>query len=209
MKYNELNDAAKETACEDHRYINTEYGDWDKYYISTFQAELQSLGFEDSAIWWSGFSFKGDGACFDCYCNTEMLFLLYAQTAAERAKKAQTAAWIDSGDAALLRHFDWLCDIFGDYLSLKINHKGPGMYNHENTRYLSGEWSWGRLYDDFKILNMVLDSFLEWAEDFRKDRCRDIYRRLEAAHDFLIKDQAIGETLEDIGTEFNAYGEEL
>jgi len=206
MKYNELNDEAKQTACEDHRYINTEHGEWDEYYISTFQAELQSLGFEDSAIWWSGFSSKGDGACFDCHCNTEVLFLIYAQ---EVVEKAQMDAWIDSGDAALLRHFDWLCDIFGDYLNLQINREGAwNHYNHENTRSLSGEWSWGRLYD-FKIVDMVLDSFLEWAEDFRKDRCRDIYRRLEAAHDFLNEDQAVGETLEAIGTEFNAYGEEL
>jgi len=58
-------------------------------------------------------------------------------------------------------------------------------------------------------VNIVLDSFRKWAEDFRKDRCRDIYRRLEAAHDFLIEDQAVGETLEAIGTEFNAYGEAL
>lgn len=65
LTFNELNEAIQKTIIENFRDINvdTEYNEplFDKW-----KETLESMGFENPKILYSGFGSQGDGACFTC-----------------------------------------------------------------------------------------------------------------------------------------------
>ena len=64
MKYNELDDSAKEEAREWMRECVNSDNYWSESVIEDWKQILDYLGFYDIDIFWSGFWSQGDGACF-------------------------------------------------------------------------------------------------------------------------------------------------
>lgn len=69
-QFNELTEQAKQKAIEKNRDINVDY-DWYSYTIDEMKSTLQDKGFEDAAIYFSGFYSQGDVLCFDAKVNVE------------------------------------------------------------------------------------------------------------------------------------------
>lgn len=63
-KFDELPEEVKTKALALYRNINVEH-DWYDYTIEEFKTKLDSLGFINSKVYFTGFWSQGDGACFD------------------------------------------------------------------------------------------------------------------------------------------------
>lgn len=64
LKFNELNDDQKKKVLDNLRNINVDHDEWNDFLIEDFKTKLESLGFIDIKVYWSGFWSQGDGASF-------------------------------------------------------------------------------------------------------------------------------------------------
>lgn len=63
LKFEELNEKQRAKVLDDYRDINVDY-DWYDFLIEEYTEKLESLGYENIKIEFSGFYSQGDGACF-------------------------------------------------------------------------------------------------------------------------------------------------
>ncbi|MCP4994054.1 MAG: hypothetical protein GY934_09780 [Gammaproteobacteria bacterium] len=212
MLFHELDDVAKETAIEGDRDINLYDNEWAEPLLEQTKEDLAALGFEEAELWWSANSCKGDGACFDASCDSELLFWQYAQEvrllAAGHVANFGGVDLMDRAQLAVLMHADQLAEIFSNEFHFTIEQNSFAThYNHSATRTATGEWYGSSLYD-FKILDEIAEAFIVFVEDLRKDESDKLYRALVEQVDYLYSDDAVGETLGAIEKQFNVYGEE-
>lgn len=62
-KFNELPEEAKTKVLENYRDINTDY-EWYDMEFDYWKSELETLGYLNAKIYFTGFCSQGDGACF-------------------------------------------------------------------------------------------------------------------------------------------------
>ena len=71
-KFNELNDEQKEKVVHNLRDINVDY-DWSQWTIKDETIRLETLGYNNAEIFFSGFWSQGDGASFTATGDIEKL----------------------------------------------------------------------------------------------------------------------------------------
>lgn len=206
FKFNELSDDAKENARQDYRVNGFSYDWWDCVYEdAAIIAELFGLDiktrtenlsngkklFNQIAIYFSGFSSQGDGACYEGSYSYKKGGL----------KAVKEYAPVDEKLHAIVKQLQDLQRRYFYKITAKTKHQGH--YSHEYCMYIDAEHENPKAYgsdylpvSDHDALTDILRSFAKW-----------IYKQLEAEFDGLNTDEAIDETIEANDWEFYANGE--
>lgn len=212
--FDELSDHLKEEAIEANRDINV-YDDWHENVIEEFHQDLSKMGVEEVDVQYSGFYSQGDGASFTGKVVDTKLFLTktlgMTQYSNEELDELPTAVKEKVKE-------------FIDLLLIAFNRKYGSRYYHEKTCQ-ADTWceilhnvGYDEEYPDGKIhftdrvltgepivfmdLEQEVAKIDDAAEEWRSNQCRELYRSLENEYDYLRSDEAIAETLESNGTEF-------
>lgn len=186
-KFEELDAKTQAKVLDNNRDFNVDH-EWYEFTLEDFREKLESLGFRDAKIYFSGFCSQGDGACFDVKsCDVvKLIEALKERSNNYNLFKKYITKIANCGHIALSTR--------------KVNYH----YSHENTRKIDLDTS---LPSHLNRLNKVLDLFAEEVESLRYDLCREIYKTLEKEYDYLTSDEAIKESLEANDIEFHANGQ--
>ncbi|KKN14036.1 hypothetical protein LCGC14_1000320 [marine sediment metagenome] len=188
-KFDELSDEAKQTALDGLRENCHDYEWWD--YIFEDAKEIGKLvGIDIDNIYFSGFSSKGDGACFEgnygYKTGSVKAVLQYAPQ-----------------DEELHRITEELLALQKKCLyQIRASVKQSGHYNHRFCTDFSV---------DFESHATGIDYYNKGVEEAIIEVLRDymhwIYKQLETQNDYMMSDEAIKETIEANKYEFIVDGE--
>lgn len=200
-QFDELEDRAKERARDWYRQGALDYDWWDAVYDDASQCAT-ILGIDlnqkpvklmsgatryDAAIYFSGFSSQGDGACFEAT-------YAYAKGA---AKKIRSHA---PKDTELHRIADELQALQrSNFYRLTARTKHRGHYYHSGCMAVdvddneTRQTAWLQVEES---LTQLLRDFADW-----------IYRQLEAEHDYFMSDESVDDTIRANEYEFTEDGE--
>jgi hypothetical protein len=188
----------KAAAIKDFRDWSEVSDDWAEHVLDDWKEKLESLGYSDPEIQYSGFWTQGDGASFTC-------------------KQVP----LPDKDPAVIKAWEELClaaGLIGEPISEDIADLAHGgVYRtchrscHENT--VSIDWEWNDppyidcptpegLEPFIEALKADVETYFENLEDTVKDLCRQIYSDLEDEYEYLTSDEAIAERLEANEVEF-------
>lgn len=198
--YSELDERAKDKARDWYREAGLDYEWWDSVYedcktifdilgiTSEKQIKLSGGGYRNEvAIYFSGFSSQGDGACFEGSYR-------YNKGA---AKAIRTHAPMDK---ELHRIADELQRIQkSNFYSIRAKIKQSGNYSHSgctdfevtDTRSQYGDCT-SKVEDEIK---QVMRDLMDW-----------IYKQLESEYDALQSDESVAESIEANEYEFEKDG---
>ena len=180
FKFNELDESTQKKVLEKFRDFNVEH-DWYEFTIDDFTEKLNSMGFNDVVIGFSGFWSPGDGASFTVKsCDIEKL----VEALKERSNNYST--------------FKKYLPKISEHIALStrtVNHH----YSHERTKVMDLDCS---LPSNCKRLNKLVDTFLAEVEELRLDLCREIYRVLEQEYYYLTSDDVVRESIDANEFEF-------
>jgi hypothetical protein len=210
FKFDQLSDEAKARALDKHRNWNTQDTDWwDSVYedairmaaIMGIEIDTRRHGHKEPAIYFSGFSSQGDGACFEgSYSYRKGALRELKAEAPARYKDPQTKQWVDVPANAELHQ---ICRNLQDvqsrhFYKLEATVRQQGHYNHSGCTHIevthadSMYRDIGDAEDDIKT---ALRLFMDW-----------IYDRLEKEDEYLTSDEAIKESLIANEMEFDEEG---
>jgi hypothetical protein len=198
FKFDELSDRAKERARDKYRESALDYEWWEFVYddaatclgilgIDVMQASARLMDGTTRAkpaIYFSGFSSQGDGACFDCRYD-------YAK-GAPKAIKAHAPQ-----DAELLRIANELQDVQRrNFYRLTATSKHSGRYSSETSTTIEVY-----LGDD----DAPKETY-ETAAELLRDAMRWVYRQLEQEYDYQMSAEQIDESLRANDYDFDEDG---
>jgi hypothetical protein len=184
----ELSTEAKENALTKLYDLNVAH-EWWEFMMAYWEKKLESFGFTNVKIYFSGFSSQGDGACFDAsIClDTFSNNMVYCAPSYE--------------DARIWRAINLA--VYNGLLCNPTIETTNHHYSHENTRTVT----LSNVYlEDVPTTDLMLDA-LGIVEETRYNLCREIYRALETEYDCLTSEEAIIETIEVNEYEFTEDGE--
>lgn len=182
--FSELSESAKAKVLQEQRDINTDY-DWYKWSLEDWERDLESMGFDDVNISFSGFWSQGDGASFTSG-SIDIEKFLTAQKAKGRFKAILKA--IKANKAEFITSID------------RIDHH----YSHEYTVRAYVEYN--SLEDKFTPNQDQANELESFLTDTVRTLSRKIYRELEKEHEHLTTDAAIIDTIEANEYTFTASG---
>jgi len=170
---------------EKHSDINTDH-DWYDFVYGGFIEDSSKLGFNIEAcdIQFSGFCSQGDGASF--IGDVSIVQYLRGTKQLSSYKSLRTA--VDN-------------DYIDDLVFIERN---SSYYSHENTCSLEevSQIEYERMTD--LMLEQISDIENE-LEATRLELCKDLYKRLEEAYNYLTSRETIIETLASNEYEFDEY----
>ena len=212
--FDELSDHLKEEAIEANRDINTHY-DWHDFVIEGFKSDLDDMGVGDVEVQYSGFYSQGDGASFTGRVEDMKLFLTKTLGMTQYSNEE-----LDELPVVVKEKVKE----FIDSLTIAFNRKYGSRYSHEGTCQADTwceilrnagydeEYPDGKIHFTDRVLTGAPIVFMDLdhevakiddaAEEWRSNQCRELYRSLENEYDSLRSDEAVAETLESNGTEF-------
>lgn len=211
--FDQLSDKLKEEAIERNRDINV-YDDWHDFMIDDFHQNLAEDGVEVGDVNYSGFYSQGDGASFTGEVTDMKHFLV---------KTLGMKQFSDEELEDLPEDIKEKVQGFIDTLTISFNRKNSRYY-HENSceantwseivrsSYYEDDYPEDKIYltnrvlvgDPIVFMDLAQeeDKIDQAAEDWRLDKCRKLYRDLEKEYDYLRSDEAVAESLETNGSEF-------
>jgi hypothetical protein len=195
--YDELDDKAKAKARDGWREHALEYDWWDLCYMNfcevagllgiTIKPRQKCPGSEP-CIYFSGFSFQGDGACFEGNYQHDPSALTNIRAYApedERLHRITTS-------------LDEVAKAHPGSVRAKIEHRGH--YYHAGCMTIE---TWCATDDEDKNLSDAEhDKVVEALRDF----ANWMYRKLEEEHDYRLSDEVIAEEIKNNEVEFNEDG---
>jgi hypothetical protein len=192
FKFAELSDVAKKNAIAARFDFNNDQGWWDAVYEDAeVVADMLGITFDQkqgrsSAIYFSGFSSQGDGACFEgSYRYAKNAAKLLASYAPQDAHLHAIAKQLQEVQR---KHF----------YHLRATTKQRGHYQHSGCMQVEVEHNEDRYRDIGEAeseVTRLLRMFADW-----------IYGQLSDEHDHLTSDEVIAESLEAQEVEFLANG---
>lgn len=194
----------KADVIEKHRDINVDIHDWYECTIDDWKERLGEMGFYDPDIQFSGFWSQGDGASFTS-----------RSVPGPHTDPDVVEAWNNLvGAAALIGETiteDLRALAYGGVA--RTNHR----YYHENT--VSVDWNWDDPpYGNYELptegmkpfadaLIASVERYFEDLDERVRSLCRQIYDDLEKEYEYLTSDEAVEETLEANGYDFDEEGD--
>lgn len=169
-----------------NKVIQKEYAininhDWEN--LETYETAANLLGFYNFKIYYSGFHSQGDGACFESKYQ-------YEKQSIKKVKK-EFPKWIELHEIA--KRLKDLQKV--NFYQVLGGSKHSGFYYHENCMQIDLE------RNDYKEITNE-SYFISVFKDFAKL----IYKSLNSDYDYLTSEEAILETIEANGYEFDQYG---
>ena len=192
-RFDELSEEVQEKTLDRYRdFINMDM-DFDCYgfLLDDWKERLESIGFTDAKIYFSGFSSQGDGSVFEASIDNEKLLdSLIMCNSYDTAKQAEKCMFLCAEG----------------FLNFSIQRNSfANHYSHEKTAYIQSEIENGKISDS-SYWNGIIDDITEATEELRLDLCRQIYKELENEYDFQTSDAAIRYTFEANEYEFTIDG---
>lgn len=207
FKFDQLSEESQRRALDKNYDYNIDHEWWDSVYEDAVtMAEI--IGIEigtrrssvaQPAIYFSGFSSQGDGACFEgSYSYKKGALKALKSAAPARYKDQQTGEWVElEGNAELHRICKELTAVQRrHFYRLEAKVVQSGHYQHSGCTAIEvqdGEHIYRAIGDAEDDIKQLLRDFMDW-----------IYDQLEKQHDYLTSDEAIKEALQD--SEFDAEG---
>jgi hypothetical protein len=179
-----------EKAIEKNRDINTGMGDdWWSMTYDDWTEKLESLGYRDIDICFSGFWSQGDGASFTGNVDT-LLWIEVNDTAGKykRIYNLLKANRIEVDDNRIIRD-RWTNHVHWNTTSL----------------YFEIEYYFGACLD-YKNIDALTDQLESDIFEHHVDLNKEIYRSLEETYDYLKSDQAVVDTLAANEYDFDSEG---
>lgn len=183
-KYSELTGKARDKAREKLADWNT-YDGWYQFTVDDFTERLESYGFTNPEINFSGFWSQGDGLSFTSgRIDFDKLWdhLIVSQPVQKRKR------------------------FFIENLLVKIvrtNHR----YSHERTVSTDMDFQYSVFKDEHPRVAKAINEIEEAIESLRISLCRTYYKELENEHEYLTSDEAIEEMSAANDYLFDEYGE--
>lgn len=184
-RFEALDKSDQQRILDKHRYEVNFHDDWYQDICDQFSIKVMEMGIGinvqqgRNAIWFSGFSSQGDGACFEGY----------------------VADW----DKVLADYPDLLKAEYNDRFMRWSSH---GNYCHSNTLSFSWDLDMSNRFVEHmdRVRYMAREAEIgacavQWSkfvEDFEKKvkgLCDDLYTKLEEENDYLTDDEQVLETL--------------
>lgn len=189
-EFDELPEDVRAKVLERERDINVDY-DWAKWSLEAWEEKLESMGFEDPEIAYSGFWSQRDGASFTCKSVNVKAFAKSQRTMG-KFKNLIKAIESDSVDA--------------NFSVTRSDHH----YCHEYTVKVESEvlyWSHKpepKNYVAIEAEEGILNNLM--LEVVRK-LSKQIYRELEKEYEYLTSDEQVIDTIKANEYTFTASGE--
>lgn len=184
--YEELSDDAKANARACYRNIDDD-NSWAECVIDDAKEVAALMGWEIDKVYYSGFSYQGDGACFE---GT----LRYNKGC---AKLVESYAPLDKELNRIAKAWQTLQGRSSYALTASVKHRGH--YYHE----MCTEFDCENTRNQYGLLNAGKeDDTKEIARDFM----RWIYKRLEEAYEYSVSDEVVEENIIANGYEFTEDG---
>ena len=187
--FSELSDDAKQTALDKLRETCHDYEWWD-FIFDDAKAIGKLIGIDITNIYFSGFSSKGDGACFEGNYEYNKNSVVLVK---EYAPQDEELHRIVSELAAHQRK---------RLYQIRASVKHSGHYSHRFCTQIDvdfeNHFAVGDSYDsevEADIIELLRD-YMHW-----------IYKRLEAESDYMMSDEAIIESIDANEYEFTIDGE--
>lgn len=201
----------KAKVLDKHRLINVDYDWWHECVLDEWKDKLESLGFTDPEIEWSGFWGQGDGASFTA-----------SQVPLPSTDPSVTEAWnLLVGAAALLG--ETVTEDINDLAYGSVKRISGCRYYHEHSVDVDWEWNdppfnnwqWHWAYDRVpdglepvvEMLRNAVESYFANLEERVRDLCREIYRDLEKEYEYLTSNEVVRDTLEANDYDFDEEGD--
>lgn len=204
-EFNELSDDAKKTAIENHRDCNI-FEDWYEYIIDMWKERLESIGFEDANIRFSGFCSQGDGASFTAKCDTQKILntLLVCQEK-NIGDINKWRLWFELAENGLIK-FDMYrntCRYYHEYtVDGILTEDFCGLNDRMWKEKTPGSFTFWSVFENKAQLRELEESFNYLCLSLFKK----IYSDLEEEYYYLQKDEVVGESLQANGLEFDEFG---
>jgi hypothetical protein len=185
--YEELSDEAKAKARDWYR--KNDDNEYSEFVIDDAKEVAALMGWEIDKIYWSGFSYQGDGACFEG-------IMRYNKGGAQKLVKAYT------NDAELNRIAKaWQSLQRRNFYALEASVKHRGHYYHEMCTVFDCEdtrsnYGWMQKPEAEDDIKEIARDFMRW-----------IYKRLEAEYEYSVSDEVVAENIIANGYEFTEDGE--
>src|SRR3990167_7727054 len=189
-KFDELSDVAKDKAREWWRG-NVQHDEWSEYIIDDAAQIAELIGIDlcvkslksKPAIYWSGFSSQGDGACFEGRYR-------YAKNNVKAVKRHAQE------DETLHRIVSGLYDVQRRYqfkAALDVAHRGH--YYHSRSNEITDVGERELSAGDFETMSELLRDYMDW-----------IYRQLEREYDWYMSDEQVDDCINANEYEFDEQG---
>lgn len=189
--FSELGEKAKQNVMDRERKCAEE--DWDyldgDFYIDRAKEDLESNGWEDVEIAYSGFWSQGDGLSFTGNVSDLHKVLLWAGESEESIVKKWSVAVREHKEGELV---------------LTMYRDNRGRYVHENSVRLDVEYS-----GDTIVIEEILEELKNIIEEKKTSFCKEMYKTMETAYYTSMSDDNITKRLlEQDGEEGERYFED-
>lgn len=178
-EFDELPDKIKSKVLERERWINVDWCTrWDEFLLDEWRERLESMGFNNPEIAYSGFASQGDGASFTCesvdilkFCESDK-----CKTFFKRIIKASKSDQIEARFSV---------------------ERTDRHYSHENTVGARSELLYYRDQEpgDYAELEKLEGILRDRIQDKVRKLSRQIYGQLENEYFGLTSDEAVIETI--------------
>ncbi|QBJ04488.1 hypothetical protein HOV23_gp085 [Pseudomonas phage Lana] len=209
FKFDQLSEKAQAHALEKNYERNVDHEWWDSTYDdAVMMAAVMGIEIENRrgsnpqpAIWFSGFSSQGDGACFEgTYRYRKGALKALKSEAPARYKNTETKQWVDvEGNVELHAICRGLQDVQSrHFYKLEADVKQRGHYNHSGCTHIEVTHSddqYRDLGEDEELIKQLLRDFMDW-----------IYARLEKEYEYLTSEEQLKESLIADEVEFDEEG---
>lgn len=208
FKFDQLSDKAKARALANNRDRDVDHGWWEQVYDdAVIMAGIMGIdiacrkGSSQPAIFFSGFSSQGDGACFEGDYSYKKGALKELKSSAPAGyKDQQTKQWVvQEANVELHRICKSLQDVQRtNFYRLEATVVQSGHYYHSGCTRIEVTNTEGHEVDlgAEEDIKQLLRDFMDW-----------IYDRLETEHDYLTSDAHVEEALQD--DEFTEEGDRV
>lgn len=185
-EYEELTQGAQEKVLQEFYAHGIIDPDWYECVGDHWKEKLETVGFADAEIHFSGFYSQGDGACFDAEVEVnERVFDCFVGSISNNSQTERLFT-------ALLHHSSWFYDFLSEYCSFSMQTIGHS-YSHENTRRIAG--STETYVPCNGLLEWCFNEFRNYLEELRRDLSQDIYVALRDECEYLTSAEAMVETI--------------
>jgi len=179
---------------EKYRYINVDYPEWCEHIITDWKEKLETLGFMDANIQFTGFCSQGDGASFTCDVSVSK----YVDAHPSEAEYRVYEPFFEELDVSIVRRNSHYCHEETVVSSVCDNNINPysgfslSPFDEADEQEDIRALVWDAAYEEFlPRIDDLEKSIIETARSYMKE----IYRELNNEFDNLISDEAVLEAL--------------
>lgn len=172
---------------EKYRYINVEHAQWWDCVESDFKEDMKKVGIDVHRVYFSGFCSQGDGACFMGKLDNALVYLDHHHK--DQYPMIRKLLEHDGGVYVNCNHTGRYCHSNSVTISVEVD-RFDDVLEMKSDLQREVAVQWDALLDK-EYTDLETDLTNQW-----RTYMQELYRKLEAEHDYLTSDEAVWETIE-------------